>query len=608
LQIAASDPEGLPLAYTATGLPAGLTINASGLISGTFSASAAASNAVAVTVSDGILSTSTNFAWTTSTASPPTIAAVAAQSSVLGQPASLQIAASDPNGLPLTYAASGLPTGLSINASGLVAGTVSASAAASNAVTVTVSDSLLSASISFTWTTKPPNRPPTIAAVAAQSTVRGQAASLQIAASDPDGQAITYAASGLPAGLAISASGLISGTVSTSAAASNAVTVTVSDGSLTASTNFAWTTTAPISSPFAGGDIGAPGKTGSDSFSGSVYTVSGSGGDIWGTSDQFHYVSQTFVGDGEMIARVTSQTNTHPWAKAGVMFRETLNANSRFAAMELTPGNGTTFQYRSSTGGGCGYTTGASAAAPNNWVRLARVGNVFTAYRSSDGVAWTQIGSTTVSMATSITVGLCVCSVDNTQLSTATFDNVQLKAILAGADIGAPGKAGSNTYATGVYTVSGGGTDIWNTSDQFRYVSKTFTGDGQIIARVASQTNTNVWAKAGVMFRETANANSRFAALELTPGNGTTFQYRDTTGANCGYTTGASAAAPNNWLRLTRTGNVFTGYRSSDGVNWTPIGTATVPMATAITVGLVVTAHDNTLLSTATFDNVQVTP
>jgi regulation of enolase protein 1 (concanavalin A-like superfamily) len=358
----------------------------------------------------------------------PTISTIAAQSSQRGKTASLQIAASDPAGNALTYSATGLPAGLSIGAStGLISGTVSTTAAATNAVTVTVNNGTLSASTGFSWATTAPNRAPTITAVAAQTSVRGQSASLQIAASDPDGQAITYAASGLPAGLSINATGLVSGTVSTTAAATNAVTVTVSDGSLSASTSFAWSTTAPPALPITGGDIGAPGKAGSNSYAAGVYTVSGGGSDIWYNSDQFRFVSQTFTGDGQIIARVTSQTYTQPWAKAGVMFRETLNASSRFAAMELTPGNGTTFQYRTATAGDCGYAVGTSAAAPNNWLRLVRSGNVFTGYRSSDGVTWTQVGSATIPMATAVTVGLVVTSTDNTTSGTATFDNVQIK-------------------------------------------------------------------------------------------------------------------------------------------------------------------------------------
>ena len=125
--------------------------------------------------------------------------------------------------------------------------------------------------------------------------------------------------------------------------------------------------------------------------------------------------------------RVTSQTNTNAWAKAGIMFRETLNANSRHAMMVLTPSNGTAFQYRTATAGVSTNVSSTSAAAPNNWLRLTRRGNVFTAYRSTNGTTWTQVGTATIPMATAINVGLCVTSHVNATLSTAKFDNAQLK-------------------------------------------------------------------------------------------------------------------------------------------------------------------------------------
>ena len=69
--------------------------------------------------------------------------------------------------------------------------------------------------------------------------------------------------------------------------------------------------------------------------------------------------------------------------------------------------------------------------------------------------------------------------------------------------------AGSETYGGGTFTVNGGGVDIWGTSDQFRFVYQQLTGNGEIIARVTSLTNTDPWAKAGVMVREDLTANAR---------------------------------------------------------------------------------------------------
>jgi len=357
---------------------------------------------------------------------PPVIAPIVAQSSPRGYPASLQIQATDPAGKALTYAATGLPAGLSINASaGLISGTVSATAAASNNTLLTISDGTLSTTATFSWATVA-GAPPVVTNPGAQSTAQGQSASLQIQATDPEGRGLTYAATGLPAGLSISPSGLISGAVLSSAAASNSVIVTVSDGILASSISFAWSTTASPSLPLAGGDIGSPGIAGSNSYASGVFSVTASGSGIGNTTDQFRFISETFTGNGQIIARITSQTNTSPAAQAGVMFRETVNANSRFAAMELTPYNGFNFQGRDVTGGGTGLATANSYTPPNNWVRLVRNGSTFTGYVSPDGVNWRQVGVDTNPMATVVQIGLVVSSHSNTVSGTATFDNVQI--------------------------------------------------------------------------------------------------------------------------------------------------------------------------------------
>jgi regulation of enolase protein 1 (concanavalin A-like superfamily) len=315
-----------------------------------------------------------------------------------------------------TYTFTVTPTGI---------GTVTVSVGAGVALDTEGAPNLASNTLSLSYQL---NRPPVIMAVGTQTTVRGQSANpVQIAASDPDGQPLSYSVTGLPSGLSISATGLISGTVSSSAASSNTVTVTVSDGSLTASTSFTWNTTAPQGLALTGRDIGTPGAAGSNSLTAGVYTVSGSGNDIWGSSDNFRFVSQSFAGDGEIIVRVTSQTSTDPWAKAGLMFRETLTAGSRHALVALTPGNGIAFQYRTTTAGSSGDAGSRPAApAPNNWLRLTRRGDVFTGYQSTDGINWTTVGNVTIPMSAVINVGLCVTSHYDGLLSTAVFDNLQL--------------------------------------------------------------------------------------------------------------------------------------------------------------------------------------
>ena len=202
---------------------------------------------------------------------------------------------------------------------------------------------------------------------------------------------------------------------------------------------------------------------GSASYSSGVFTVNGGGADIWGTSDQFNYVSQPLTGDGSIVARVTSQSNTDPWAKAGVMIKQSTTGGSIYALLGVTPGNGIQFEYgyNASVGGG-------SYTFPNAWVKLTRSGSTITAYSSADGTTWTEVGATTVSLTNPVTIGLFNCAHNGSALNTATFDNVSVTAYgspvpspWADADVGSPAMAGSASYASGVFTVNGGGADIW---------------------------------------------------------------------------------------------------------------------------------------------------
>jgi type II secretory pathway pseudopilin PulG len=170
-------------------------------------------------------------------------------------------------------------------------------------------------------------------------------------------------------------------------------------------------------------DIGAVAAVGSASFASDIWTVVGSGVDIWDYTDEFHYVYQALSGDGQIVARVRSITNTDPWAKAGVMIRETLTGGSKHAMMVVTPGNGTAFQRRTTTDGISTHTAGSVVTAPY-WVKLIRRGNTLTGYESPNGAVWTQVGSDTVTMASSVYIGLCVTSHNDGALCTADFNNV----------------------------------------------------------------------------------------------------------------------------------------------------------------------------------------
>ena len=174
-------------------------------------------------------------------------------------------------------------------------------------------------------------------------------------------------------------------------------------------------------------------------------------------------------------------------------------------------------------------------------------------------------------------------------------------------DIGSVAVAGNVSFASGRYTVTGAGADIWGTADALRYVYTTLNGDGQITARVATEENVNAWTKAGVMIRESVAAGSRHALMLVSPGKGSAFQRRVVSSGVSTHTAGAFVTAPY-WVRLSRAGNTITASESADGTSWTVVGTDTIAFPQTVLVGLAVSSHSTTTAATATFDNVAIDP
>jgi hypothetical protein len=132
------------------------------------------------------------------------------------------------------------------------------------------------------------------------------------------------------------------------------------------------------------------------------------------------------------------------------MVRASTAANAAHALTAVTISNGLAFQRRLTTGGESAHTAGPAGTAPY-WVRLVRSGNSFTSFVSTNGTSWTQVGSaTTITMTSSVQVGLAVTSHNNTALSTATFDNVSVTSgtvAVTGVTV-SPTSASINTGAT----------------------------------------------------------------------------------------------------------------------------------------------------------------
>jgi len=413
-------------------------------------------------------------------------------------------------------------------------------------------------------------------------------------------------------------SGTGNGTVVMTVAANTSTTrtgtVTVAGQAFTITQAGTTPPTTGLPAPWQNRDIGSVGLAGSSSYSSGIYTVTGSGSDIWGTADSFQYAYQPLSGNGQIVARVTSMQNTHYSAKAGVMLRESLASNSRQVLLNVRPNGGVELLSRSATGGSTvSLASGVTQAMPA-WLRLARNGTTVTASVSADGTTWRTVGTVTVSMGSSAHVGLAVTSHNTGTRNTATFDNASVGALPASTalpspwvtqDIGSVGLSGSATYSSGTFAVTGAGSDIWGTADSFRFVYQQLSGDGEIVARLIGQQNTHVYAHAGVMLRSGLTAGATHVNLIVFPGGGIEFNRRSSTGGSTTTIGGGGEAAPA-WLRLQRTGSTVTASVSSDGTTWRTVGTTTLSLGASPYVGLSVTSHNTAARNTATFDSVTV--
>jgi regulation of enolase protein 1 (concanavalin A-like superfamily) len=172
-------------------------------------------------------------------------------------------------------------------------------------------------------------------------------------------------------------------------------------------------------------------------------------------------------------------------------------------------------------------------------------------------------------------------------------------------DIGPTGVAGSASASNGVFTVSGAGT-IWGNSDSFNFVNQSINGDVTVVARLVSMQNTNTFAKAGIMIRESSAANAAHVILDVRPTGDLEFMTRPSAGAATTFLGTAFQPAPA-WLRLTRSGATVTAAVSANGSTWTTIGSTTLNIASGALVGPVVASVATNTLNTSSFDNLTVT-
>jgi len=175
-------------------------------------------------------------------------------------------------------------------------------------------------------------------------------------------------------------------------------------------------------------------------------------------------------------------------------------------------------------------------------------------------------------------------------------------------DIGGPAHAGAARFAGDAYTVRGGGQHIFGEKDQFRFVCRPWTGDGEISARVTSDPDQPArQVAAGVTFRERLTPDSHHASI-LVNSVECDVKYRTpATAPGSGCDISRLDAPGQQWVRLVRRGNTFRMYvRPDQTETWKLVKELELVMDRSLYVGLAVTAHDDAQLATTTFDHVAV--
>jgi len=333
-------------------------------------------------------------------------------------------------------------------------------------------------------------------------------------------------------------------------------------------------------------DVGAVGLPGFSQFNStdSSFTLGASGADVAGTADEMQFAMQTLTGDGTIIAKVNSITNTNTNSMAGIAIRETTAGNARHVSLAATYSSGFRFTRRTTVCGTATTTTTSAAAFAPVWVRLTRVGNVFTASSSPNGTTWTQVGTPqTVAMGATVQIGLMASARNDTAINVAVFDNVSVTGTLGTT----PSTPNLLSAPTGVTVTRSTGSDLtvaWaNQADETGY-------------RVERSTDGIVFTSAGT----TSVDVTSFVDASLT--GSMRYFYRvlalDAAGASFPSTVISEINRPSAVTRLELTSTTQTqivldwietsgeiGYRierSSDGITYTTLGSvaANIPSYT----------------------------
>lgn len=349
-------------------------------------------------------------------------------------------------------------------------------------------------------------------------------------------------------------------------------------------------------------DIGFVRVAGETSYTNSNFTMSGAG-DVWSDRDGFHYAYRSWSGDGAFTVRIDTIAALNPWAKGGLMVRESAHPSAAHVSLFTTPGHGVNLQYRPEAGAGMIQAAGRPNSAPV-WLRLQREGSTLTAFVSDDGAAWSLVGRVAVNLPEDVLLGLAltatdyVASYDVAYMEAGAFSissdvepgDGELPEPWQSADIGPVAATGTTVYANGNFTLEGAG-DVWGHEDRLHYTFQEIGPEATLTAYVESVTGYNPWSKGGLMIRASLERGSTHGSIWATGGSGTHLQFRAETDGSTDSIGNYELHWPL-WVRIQRDGDLVAAYVSEDGAEWDHLASAIIDLPEIALIGMAITPTD----------------
>jgi len=366
-------------------------------------------------------------------------------------------------------------------------------------------------------------------------------------------------------------------------------------------------------------DVGASPLPGAAEFDAatSQYKITGSGTDIWGKSDQFHYVWRQMSGDFTATATVRFLSDGIAHRKGVIMLRKSVDADSPFVQLAIH-GDGTpAIQFRNRKADNTN-TVDFPMEGPGIWhLKLVRRGATITYWIAKDGASLKELGHTPNQLGSQILLGLGVSSHTQKATNTVVFSDVSVQQLPApdasrlgtftsSGDVGAPQIKGSVQYSNGEYRITGAGANIWAKQDQFQYVWRELTGNFTVNATMRFLGEGNEHRKAGIMVRQSLDTDAAFADVVI-HGNGMpALQWRSKQGEDTNAFDLPFDGPGTFKVKLVRTGMKIYMYIGKNGAESTKIANTEISFQGPVLVGLAVCSHKADASDTVIFSDVTV--